>query len=312
MPLELGVVHQVFRAARSSSGDPLYDVVTCAVVAGSVRTDADFSIQVSHGLEALEGADTVVVPGTHEHDETETKGRLGARLEAAFELIRPGTRVASICTGSFVLAAAGLLDGRRATTHWMAVERFRTLFPDVDLDPDVLYTDAGNVLTSAGEASGIDLCLHMVRCDHGAAVANDVARRTVVPPHRDGGQAQFIPRPVPEPGLASTSRARSWALERLDRPLSLRDLAACEAMSVRTFTRRFRQEVGLTPVQWLTQQRIERARQLLEETDLSIDQVAADAGFGTAASLRQHLRTAIGVSPRAYRNTFRGLSVAAH
>jgi len=307
MPLELGLVHQVFRAARSSTGEPLYEVVTCAVTAGGVRTDADFSIQVAHGPEALKRADTVVVPGTHEHDQTETEGRLGAPLAAAFALIRPGTRVASICTGSFVLAAAGLLDGRRATTHWMAVERFRTLFPDVDLDPDVLYTDAGNVLTSAGEASGIDLCLHMIRRDHGAAVANDVARRTVVPPHRDGGQAQFILRPVPEQGLASTARARSWALERLDRPLSLSELAAQEAMSVRTFSRRFREEVGLTPVQWLTQQRIERARQLLEETDLSIDQVAADAGFGTATSLRQHLRTAIGVSPRAYRNTFRGL-----
>jgi transcriptional regulator GlxA family with amidase domain len=312
MPLELGLVHQVFRAARSTGGEPLYEVVTCAVAVGDVRTDADFSIQVSHGPEALKRADTVVVPGTHEYDETETEGRLGAPLAAAFDRIRPGTRMASICTGAFVLAAAGLLDGRRATTHWMSAEHFRTLFPDVDLDPDVLYTDDGNVLTSAGEASGIDLCLHMIRRDHGAAVANDVARRTVVPPHRDGGQAQFIPRPVPEPGLASTSRARSWAMERLDRPLTLRELAAQEAMSVRTFTRRFREEVGLTPVQWLTQQRIERARQLLEETDLSIDHVAADSGFGTAASLRQHLRTAIGVSPRAYRNTFRGLPVPAH
>jgi transcriptional regulator GlxA family with amidase domain len=285
--------------------------VTCALAVGEIRTDADFPIQVDHGPQALELADTVVVPGTHEYDETETEGRLSTPLAEGFARVRPGTRMASICTGSFALAAAGLLDGRRATTHWMLVDRFRALFPNVDLDPDVLYTDDGNVLTSAGEASGIDLCLHMLRRDHGAAVANDVARRTVVPPHRDGGQAQFIPRPVPEQGLASTTRARSWALEHLDRSLTLRELAARESMSVRTLTRRFREEVGLTPRQWLTQQRVERARQLLEETDLSIDRVAEGAGFGTAASLRQHLRNTLGVSPRAYRNTFRGPTVPA-
>lgn len=202
------------------------------------------------------------------------------------------------------LAGAGLLDGRKATTHWNSAERFRRLFPTVDLDPDVLYVDEGAVLTSAGVASGIDLCLHMIREDHGAAVANDVARSVVVPAHRDGGQAQFIKRAVPEPRRSSTGRARSWALAHLHRTLSLHELAARESMSVRTFTRRFRDETGLSPVQWLTRQRVERARQLLEETDLPVDRVAVDAGFGTAASLRQHLRERLGTSPSAYRNTF--------
>ncbi|MFC4001187.1 GlxA family transcriptional regulator [Prauserella oleivorans] len=306
MPLELGLVHQLFGTARSAAGEPLYDVVTCALEPGAVRTDADFPIHVAHGPEALARAGTVVIPATHEPDDTETEGRLGDALAAALAQIRPGTRVASICTGAFVLAAAGWLDGRRATTHWMSAERFRRLFPRVRLDPDVLYTDEGDVLTSAGEASGIDLCLHLIRRDHGAAVAADVARRTVVPPHRDGGQAQYVPRPVAEPHVASTGAARAWALEHLDRPLTLHELAGRESMSVRTFTRRFREEVGCSPGQWLTRQRVERARQLLEETDRPVDRIAADVGFGTGASLRQHFRAVLGVSPTTYRTTFRG------
>jgi transcriptional regulator GlxA family with amidase domain len=306
LPMELGLVHQLFGAAGSPDGTPLYEVTTCALVPGKVRTDADFPIYVAHGPQALAEADTVIVPATHEDDETYTEGRLPGPLAAAFGRIRPGTRIASICTGAFVLAAAGLLDNRRATTHWKSSEHFRQLFPAVCLDPDVLYTDEGDVLTSAGEASGIDLCLHMVRSDHGAAVANEVARSTVVPPHRDGGQAQFIQRPVPETKISSTSAARAWALKHLDRPLSLHELAAQESMSVRTFTRRFREEMGTTAARWLNRQRIERARQLLEETDLPVDRVAADAGFGTAASLRQHLQTTLGVSPSHYRRTFRG------
>lgn len=311
MPLELGVVHQMFGQARSAAGEPLYEVVTCAVTPGEVLTDADFPIHVAHGPPALAEADTVIVPASHIPDETETAGRLSDALAAAFARIRPGTRIASVCTGSFVLAAAGLLDGHRATTHWLSCDDFRRLYPAVEVDPDVLYTDNGDVLTSAGEAAGIDLCLHMIRKDHGSAVANDVARRTVVPPHRDGGQAQFIQRPVAEPRLSTTGTARAWALRHLDRPVTLRELAAREAMSVRTFTRRFREEVGLTPVQWLTQQRIERARQLLEETDFPVDRVAETVGFGTAASLRQHLHAALGVSPTAYRGTFRGPAPAA-
>lgn len=308
MPMELGLVHQLFGTARAANGEPLYEVVTCTLVPGEIRTDADFSICVSGGPETLAGADTVIVPASHQDDGAQAAGHLGAGLADAFSRIRPGTRIASICTGAFVLAAAGLLDGRRATTHWKSCARFRALFPAVDLDPDVLYVDAGDVLTSAGEAAGIDLCLHMIRSDHGSAVANEVARSTVVPPHRDGGQAQFITRPVPDPRYSSTSAARAWALERLDRPMALRELAVRESMSVRTFTRRFREEVGVSPLRWLTQQRIERARRLLEQTDLPVERIAADAGFGTAASLRQLLHGALGVSPSVYRNTFRGSS----
>ena len=211
----------------------------------------------------------------------------------------------SICTGGYVLAAAGLLDGRPATTHWSSAEHFQRLFPSVKVDADVLFIDDGDVLTSAGVAAGIDLCLHIVRRDHGTAVANEVARRTVVPPHRDGGQAQYIQRPVPEAQMATTATARGWALRRLDEPIQLRDMAEQEAMSVRTFTRRFREEVGVSPGQWLTQQRVERARHLLESTDLSVDQVARDAGFRTAQSMRQHLQAVLGVAPTVYRRTFR-------
>ncbi|MEU8568014.1 helix-turn-helix domain-containing protein [Streptomyces pathocidini] len=307
LPLELGIVHQLFGQARSAQGEPLYEVVTCGLAPGWVRTDADFPIRVARGPEALERARTVLVPASHEADESEGAGRLPAALAEAMGRIRPGTRIASICTGAFVLAAAGLLDGRRATTHWRSADRFRRLFPAVRLDPDVLYADEGDMLTSAGEAAGIDLCLHMIRRDHGAAVANEVARRTVIPPHREGGQAQFIPRPVAEPGRrASTGAARAWALDHLDRPLTLRELAARESMSVRTFSRRFREEAGMTPVQWLTQQRLARARRLLEESDHTVDHVAAESGFGTTASLRLAFQSTLGVSPSAYRVTFRG------
>jgi transcriptional regulator GlxA family with amidase domain len=305
LPLELGLVHQLFRQAAAPDGRRLYQVVTCAVLPGEIRTDADFPVLVRHGPQALAEADTVLVPASHEEDGTDA--RLPGPLTDAFARIRPGTRIASVCTGAFVLAAAGLLDGRPATTHWKSADRFRVLHPRVHLDPDVLYTDDGDVLTSAGEAAGIDLCLHMIRRDHGAAVAAEVARATVVPPHREGGQAQYVRHPMPEPARrASTGEARAWALRHLDRPLSLPELAAREAMSVRTFSRRFREEVGMTPGRWLARQRIERARALLEETDLPVDRVAADVGFGTAASLRQHMQATLGVSPGAYRRTFRG------
>ncbi|HEX6449053.1 MAG TPA: helix-turn-helix domain-containing protein [Trebonia sp.] len=306
IPMELGVVHHLFRTAVSAHGAPLYEVLTCTPEGpGEVRADSDFTLTIAHGPELLAGADTVIVPATHEFDETETEGWLPPALAAALNRIRPGTRIASVCTGSFVLAAAGLLDGRRATTHWMSAEQFCRLYPAVKVDPDVLYTDDDNVLTSAGEAAGIDLCLHIIRSDHGSAVANAVARRAVVPPHRDGGQAQFIERPVPREPDTSTAPARLWALDHLDEPLSLRDLAARASMSVRTFTRRFRDETGLSPAQWLTQQRVDRARQLLEDTDLPVDRIAAEAGFGTATSLRQHFNATLGVSPTFYRNTFR-------
>ncbi|MFD4663838.1 GlxA family transcriptional regulator [Streptomyces halstedii] len=310
IPFELGIPQRIFGLPRKPGppgrGEKLYEVVTCSTrPPGPVPTDADFHILVEHGPEALATADTVVVPASYALGPVHREGRLTGELATALAHIRPGTRLVSICTGAYVLAAAGYLDGRPATTHWSSADHFQRLFPKVRVDPDVLFIDDGDVLTSAGVAAGIDLCLHIVRRDHGTAVANDVARRTVVPPHRDGGQAQFVRRPLPETGLASTAAARAWALGRLDGPVSLREMAAQESMSVRTFTRRFREEAGVSPGQWLTRQRVERARHLLESTDLSVDRVARDAGFGTAASLRQHVRAALGVSPTAYRRTFR-------
>ncbi|MFE1950100.1 GlxA family transcriptional regulator [Streptomyces sp. NPDC059524] len=306
LPMELGLVHQLFGAARDPvTGERLYEVTTCAPRPGPVRTDADFPIHAGHGLEAVAAADTVLVPASHEADESLTPDA-GPQESVREALTGARGRVASICTGSFLLAAAGLLDGRRATTHWLSADRFARTFPQVTVDADVLYVDEGRVLTSAGEAAGIDLCLHLIRRDHGAGVAADVARRTVVPPHREGGQAQYIRRPVEEPGLASTSGSRAWALRRLAEPLTLAQLAARDAMSVRTYSRRFREETGLTPMTWLTRQRVDRARELLERTDHTVDRVAAESGFGTATSLRQHFQLTLGVAPAAYRSTFRG------
>ncbi|MEU7279100.1 helix-turn-helix domain-containing protein [Streptomyces sp. NPDC045431] len=306
LPFELGIPHRIFGLARTDEGRRLYETVTCGVTGEPVQTNADFAISVAHGPELLATADTVVVPASYELGPVYEEGRLSGELAAALAHIRPGTRLVAICTGGYVLAAAGFLDGRPATTHWAHAEHFQRLFPTIRVDADVLFIDDGDVLTSAGVAAGIDLCLHIVRRDHGAAVANDVARRTVVPPHRDGGQAQYIQRPVPEPAQRhTTATARAWALHHLHKPVQLRDLAEREAMSVRTFTRRFREEVGVSPGHWLTQQRVERARHLLESTDLSIDQVATDSGFGTAQSLRQHFQAALGVPPTVYRRTFR-------
>ncbi|WP_444960956.1 GlxA family transcriptional regulator [Nocardiopsis sp. M1B1] len=306
LPIESGIVHRLFGQARGADGEPLYEVVTCALEPGEISTDTDFTINVAHGPEALDEADTVILPAADEDYGERPHAPLAPALAAAVARIPPTARVASICTGAFVLAAAGLLDGCRVTTHWKSAGYFRTMYPGIDLDPDVLYTDNGRVLTAAGVASGIDLGLHMIRVDHGAAVANEVARSTVVPPHRDGGQAQYIRRPVPAPERAATGRARAWALEHLHLQPGLREMALQESMSVRTFTRRFRDEVGLSPGRWIAQQRLDRARQLLEESDLPVDGVAHEAGFGTAASLRQHMHAELGVSPSAYRRTFRG------
>jgi transcriptional regulator GlxA family with amidase domain len=309
LPFELGIPHRIFGRAKDAEKRRLYEVVTCSVrPPGPVETDGDFAVLVENGPEALAGADTVVVPASYELGPVFEEGVLTDELAAALAHIRPGTRLVSICTGGYVLAAAGYLDGRPAAMHWAEAEHFQKRFPQIKVDADVLFVDDGDVLTSAGVAAGIDLCLHLVRRDHGAAVANEVARRTVVPPHRDGGQAQYIQRPVPEPQLATTTTARAWALGRLHEPIQLRDMADQESMSVRTFTRRFREEVGVSPGQWLTQQRVERVRHLLESSDLSIDQVARDSGFGTAQSMRQHLQAALGVTPTAYRRTFRSLA----
>jgi transcriptional regulator GlxA family with amidase domain len=295
IPFELGIPGRIFGAALGPGDEPLYDVVTCTLDGAPVRTAADFSISVDHDATALAGADTVVVPPFAHADPPPPD---------ALAHVRPGTRIMSICTGAFVLANAGLLDGRPATTHWGEAGRFQELFPKVRLDPEVLFVDDGDVLTSAGAAAGVDLCLHVVRRDHGSEVANHAARRCVVPPWRDGGQAQYIERPVPQPHDTGTAPVRAWALARLDRPLSLTDLATEAGMSVRTLSRRFREEVGLSPGRWLMRQRIEHARHLLETSDLPVDQIARLAGFGTAVSLRQNLHAVLGVSPIAYRRTF--------
>jgi transcriptional regulator GlxA family with amidase domain len=273
-----------------------------------VRTTAGFHLHPEYSLDVVDDADTVLVPGIH-HGPAVEEGTIDPKVaEALRASAEAGRRLVSICTGAFILAAAGLLEGRRATTHWKYARRFRQLHPGVRLDPDVLFVEDGNVLSSAGVGAGIDLCLHLIRGDYGVEVANGAARTCVVPPWRDGGQSQFIERPLPPAAGSTTEPTRAWILGRLDRPLDLSTMARNARMSVRTFTRRFREETGLSPGAWLLRQRIERARHLLEETDLPVDQVARDAGFGTPASMRQHLRNALGVAPLAYRRTFRGVS----
>lgn len=300
LAMEFGSVHRLFGQARSDDGELLYRVVTCTSTPGAVPTDSDVTIQVDNGLEELDDADTVIVPASDLD-----YGPNPCDVSEIFDKIPAGARIASICTGAFVLAKAGLLDGRRATTHWRSAERFRELYPQVLLEPNVLYTHDGNILTAAGEASGIDLCLYMIRCDFGSAVANQVARGTVVPPHRSGGQAQYNDSPVSRSTATSTAVAQAWAVANLDKTLSLEVLACKQSMSVRTFTRKFTAEVGISPARWIVQQWVYRARELLENTDHTIDRVAAEAGFGTATSMRQQLMAAIGVSPSAYRSTFR-------
>jgi transcriptional regulator GlxA family with amidase domain len=215
--------------------------------------------------------------------------------------------VASICTGAFVLAAAGLLDGRRATTHWRYAGRLAREFPAIDVDPGVLYVDAGDVLTSAGVAAGVDLCLHMVRADHGAAAANAVARRMVVAAHRDGGQAQFVERPLPPAAGGGLAATRAWLAERLAEPVSIDAMARHAGYSPRSFARRFRAETGTTPLQWLIGLRVAEAQRLLEGSDAPVEEVAARSGFGGAVALRQHFSRLVGTSPTAYRRAFRGV-----
>ncbi|MGY1833388.1 GlxA family transcriptional regulator [Geodermatophilus sp. SYSU D01180] len=302
---ELGLPYRLLGLAEDAQGRPLYRVRVATLDGRPVRTADGFSVLPDHDGSAFAEADTVVVPGIMGGPAV-VEGRIPDALRDALREAAGRARMVSICTGSSVLAAAGLLDGRPATTHWRDVEHFRRNFPAVRLDPDVLFVDDGDVLTSAGVAAGIDLLLHLVRRDHGSEVANRVARRNVVAPWREGGQSQFVERPLPEAGDAGTAPTRAWALERLGEPLALADLAAHARMSVRTFTRRFREETGVSPQRWLAGQRIALARRLLESTDAPVDRVAADAGFGTPASLRAHLRAAIGVSPGAYRRTYRG------
>ncbi|MBL0887203.1 GlxA family transcriptional regulator [Myceligenerans indicum] len=307
IPFELGIPHRILGTARTQdSHEPLYEVITCTTrEARLVRSDSDVSVLVDHGPDVIESADTVVVPAVAERGPAFTSGVVAPDMASALGRIRPGTRIVSICTGAFQLAGMGLLDDRPATTHWHYTDLMRELHPRVRIDPDVLYVDDGDMLTSAGVAAGVDLCLHLVRRDHGPAVARDVARRTVVPPHRDGGQAQYIQRPVPDARGPGTAATRAWILRRLDRPPTLAEMAAHAAMSVRTFTRRFREETGESPGQWLIRERVDAARQYLEDTDLAVERIAARCGFGTAQSLRAHMQAALDVTPTQYRRTFR-------
>jgi transcriptional regulator GlxA family with amidase domain len=303
---DLGTPSQIFHAASDEQERRLYDVRVCTPGGRPVRSNAGFTVTPDHGLELVAEAETVVVAGVYHGAQVLADGTVEERVrEALCSAASSGARVMSICTGAFVLAAAGLLEGRRATTHWAHAQNFRRLFPGVELDPDVLFVDEGLVLTSAGVGAGVDLCLQVVRDDHGSEVANMAARRCVVPPWRPGGQSQYIVRPVPDVTDSSTAATRAWMLEHLHEPLDLRTLAERARMSVRTFTRRFRDETGQSPGQWITQQRVERARHLLETTDLGIDRVARDAGFGTGTALRQQMSAALGVAPSAYRSTFR-------
>ncbi|WP_405138594.1 GlxA family transcriptional regulator [Nocardia sp. NBC_01388] len=301
-PFELGIPYRVFGTA-----DGRYEVLTCSVDGRPVRSNSDFDIAVAHDTSILETADTVVIPPCDVL--SILKDGLSQQVSDALARIPPQARIVSICTGAIVVAAAGLLDDRPATTHWNFSADFQRRFPRVRVDPNVLYVDDGNVLTSAGASAGVDLCLHIIRRDHGSEVANMVARRCVVPPWREGGQAQFIEQPMPPLASPGTASARQWALENLQEPLTMADLAGHARMSGRTFARRFRDEVGMSPGRWLIQQRVFRARELLETTELPVDRIAAEVGFATGTSLRQHLHEAIGVAPLAYRRTFRAVAL---
>ncbi|MEW2416266.1 helix-turn-helix domain-containing protein [Streptomyces sp. NPDC046866] len=296
---DLSIPNVVFGTARVD-GRPAYEVAVCTPDPGVVKAMHGMDVVVPHGLRAIERADTVIVTGTGSR--TGSDPRVLDALRAA---ATRGLRIASICTGAFVLAQAGLLDGRGATTFWAVSDEFRRLFPRVDVRPDVLFVEDGGVLTSAGMSAGIDLCLHMVRGDHGAAVANATARLVVAAPVRPGHQTQFVQTPLPPERGTSLAATRAWALARLDEPTTLADLARHAGTSVRTLTRRFRAETGLSPLQWLLHQRLDRAREILETTALPMDQVAARSGLGTADSLRAHLHRHTGLTPTAYRTASR-------
>ena len=297
---EFGIAVEVFGLPRPELPVPWYRFSVCSLDPGPLNATGGVQVEAKRNLAALRTADTIVIPGWRSPDEVPP----AALLHALRRAHAGGARLVAICSAAFVLAASGLLDGRRATTHWHYADKLRARYPLVRVEPNVLYVDEGDVLTSAGSAAGIDLCLHVVRCDYGAEIANRVARRLVMPPHRDGGQAQYVAQPVsvrPSGGLA---HALEWALARLDRPLALDDLAREANMSVRTLARRFVQETGSTPHRWLTHQRLLAAQRRLETSDDSIDAVAAATGFDTAMTLRHHFRRTFGTTPTAYRRRF--------
>jgi transcriptional regulator GlxA family with amidase domain len=303
-PFELSVACEVFGLDRSEIVDPWYRFMVCAVGTRPVRTKgtAGMTLDTPFGLADLERADTLVVPMWTPGEQPGAE--LVDALRAAHER---GARILSFCSGAFLLAEAGLLDGRRATTHWAFASDLAARFPAVAVEPDVLYVVDGQVMTSAGTAAAIDLCLHVVRLDHGADAANAVARRMVVPPHRDGGQAQYIQAPVPLVGdEADPFRGTlEWAIEHLDQPLTVEVLARRAVMSPRTFARRFVASTGTTPLQWLLRQRVLLAQRLLETRDDPVERIAERCGFGSAAGMRVHFQRQVGTNPTAYRRTFR-------
>ncbi len=294
---DLAIPAQVFGDRRQADR---YSFTVCAPTPGPVPCTTGYAINASHGLEQLVAADTVVVPGFLPLDSPGEE--VCSALQAA---VARGARVVSVCTGAFALAAAGLLDDRRATTHWLYAGELGARYPMVKVDPDVLWVDEGSVLTSAGLAAGIDLCVQLVRADYGSDAAISIARYMVVAPHRDGGQAQLLERPVPPPAqsLAATC---DWALARLAEPLTVADLARHAGWAPRTFARRFVAETGMAPLHWLAAARVREARRLLEVTDLPVDDVAARSGLGSAANLRLHLARDAGTTPTAYRATYQG------
>ncbi len=301
---EFACTAEVFGLPRPELGRGWYRFATCALGGRRIRGQYGASMSVDGGLELLAQAGTVMVPGW--------KGIHVPVPEAIIEALRSahrrGARLLSICSGSFVLAATGLLDGRRATTHWRYSEALQRRYPHIRVDPDVLYVDEGQVLTSAGSAAGLDLCLHLIRRDFGARIANQVARRLVIPPHRDGGQAQFLDSPVDRRERGPLSVVLERLQRRIHQPLRITEIAGWAAMSERTFIRRFRATTGMTPGDWITHQRIGRAKDLLERSALAIDQVAAQCGFGTAMTMRHHFRKRIGLSPIEYRSRFSELA----
>lgn len=310
---ELGVACEVFGFDRSDEGLPTYDFSLIAGVPDTIRTRVGYTIDVPHDLDRLDSADLIIVPagGTESADDGSyvCGSKYSPSIEPLLDKLRAavdrGTLVASLCNGAFVLGAAGLLDGRRCTTHWRHSASLAAKYPLAQVDPNVLYVDDGNVLTSAGTAAGIDLCLHIVRKYQGSVVANGIARRMVVPPHRDGGQAQFVTSPLPAIRTETLAPLLDWMTENLDSELTIGRLAARVNMSARTFARKFAAETGTTPARWLNDQRVLAAQQLLENSDLSMDSIAEVVGFGNAAALRQHFVRLRCTTPNSYRRTFR-------
>src|SRR5689334_19641413 len=297
---ELGVLCELFGYDRSEDGLPAYDFALCTPDGGPVRTHAGFTITPSHDLGPVEHADLVAI-GPYDIEQ-EPPAEVLAALRRAYDR---GAWVMSVCTGAFALGAAGLLDGRRCTTHWRHTDELIARFPAAKVDPDVLYVVDDNVLTSAGTAAGIDAGLHLVRAEHGSVVATQLARRMVVPPHRDGGQAQFIETPVAPYECETLQPVLEHVLESLDQPHTVETMAERAHMAPRTFARKFRAETGATPHDWLIGQRMLLARRLLEDSDLGVDTIAARTGFGSAATLRHHFTHRLSTTPQAYRSTFK-------